>query len=83
MDRLADLFYVACMATEAAYERAVYRDRSKERLAEFFLYRRVTQRPLKAWSDYGEWVARLCADLRPWRIDLAEKWDGMDDPIWE
>lgn len=83
MDRLIDLYYTACMATEAGQELALHQDRSKERMAQFFFHRRVVPRPLSQWSDYPEWVARLCADSRPWKISRDDQFDGMDDPIWE
>lgn len=82
MDRLTDLYYAGCMAREGAWEAAVKQDRSKQRLAEFFLQRRVVRRPLADWPDYPEEVSRLCADVRPERVDWDEVWDGQDDPMW-
>ena len=70
MDRLTDLFYTACMAVEAAWELALKQDKTKQRLAEFYLYRRVMKRPLSDWTAYPEQISRLCYDVRPWKVDL-------------
>lgn len=83
MDRLADLFYVGCMAVEAAWETPVKQDRTKQRLAEFYFNRRAVQKPLATWREYPTWIGRLCHDVRPSRIDWEqERWEGMDDPFW-
>ncbi len=83
MERLTDLFYATRMAVEGAWEVAVKQDRSMQRLAEFFLQRRVVRRPLAQWPEYPELVSRLCADVRPGRIDRESMWEGYDDPMWE
>lgn len=82
MDRLTDLFYVACMAVEAAWELATKQDKTKQRLAEFYLYRRVTKRPLSEWTAYPEQISRLCYDVRPWKVDPKDHWEGKDDALW-
>lgn len=82
MDRLTDLFYVACMAVEAAWELALKQDKTKQRLAEFYLYRRVMNRPLSDWTEYPEQISRLCYDVRPWKVDHKDHWEGDDDPFW-
>ena len=69
MMRLADLYYLACMGVEAAWENYSHRDRSKQRLAEFFLDRRVMGRNPIDIPNYGEQVARLAADVRPTKVE--------------
>lgn len=84
MVRLADLFYVACLAVEGSWERVVKQDRTKQRLAEFMLKRRVTKLALGQWQEYPTWVGRLCHEGRPPRVDWQEdNWDGSDDPMWQ
>ena len=68
---LMDLFYVACLAVEGAWEYLRKDDRSKQRLAEFFLNRRVLHREAKEIADYAHQISKLCKDIRPWKID----WD--------
>ena len=69
MDRLTDLYYVACMGVEAAWEVFKKEDRSKQRLAEFFFDRRVMGRPAIDIPDYGHQISRLAADIRPGRVE--------------
>lgn len=68
MDRLTDLYYVACMSVEAAWEVFKKEDRSKQRLAEFFFDRRVMGRPAIDIPDYGHQISRLAAGIRPGRV---------------
>lgn len=68
MDRLTDLYYVACMGVEAAWEVFKKEDRSKQRLAEFFFDRRVAGRSPLDIANYGDQVSRLCADIRPGKM---------------
>ncbi len=72
MDRLTDLYYVACMGVEAAWEIYAKSDRSKQRLAEFFLDRRVMRREPIDISNYGDQISRLCHDIRPVKVDPAD-----------
>lgn len=84
MDRLTDLFYTGCMAVESSWEFILKQDRTKQRIAEFYFNRRVIKKPLSEWTEYPTWVSKLCHDVRPRKIDWAnDRWDGMDDPIWE
>src|SRR5690606_35735373 len=77
MDRLTDLYYVACMGVEAAWEVFKKEDRSKQRLAEFFFDRRVMGRPAIDIPDYGHQISRLAADIRPGRVE-KDHVSGMD-----
>lgn len=84
MDRLTDLFYVGCMSVESAWEALNKQDRTKQRLAEFTLMRRVIKKPLAEWTEYPTWVSKLCHDVRPRKIDWEnDQWEGMDDAFWE
>lgn len=69
--RLMDLFYTACLAVEGAWEYLRKDDRTKHRLAEFFLNRRVLRRESITIPDYAHQISKLCTDIRPWKID----WD--------
>ena len=69
MDRLTDLYYVACMGVEAAWEIFKKEDRSKQRLAEFFFDRRVMGRPALDIPNYGDQISRLAARIRPGRVE--------------
>ena len=69
MDKLTDLYYVACMGVEAAWEVYKKEDRSKVRLAEFFFDRRVAKREAIDIPNYADQVSRLCADIRPRRVE--------------
>lgn len=77
MDRLTDIYYVACMGVEAAWELYYKEDRTKQRLAEFFLDRRVMRREPIDISNYGDQVSRLCHALRPDRLPAEEDEDDM------
>ena len=72
MDRLTDIYYLACMGVEAAWELYQKEDRTKQRLAEFFLDRRVMRREPIDISNYGDQVSRLCHALRPDRLPAEE-----------
>jgi alkylation response protein AidB-like acyl-CoA dehydrogenase len=73
MDRLTDIYYLACMGVEAAWELYQKEDRTKQRLAEFFLDRRVMRREPIDISNYGDQVSRLCHALRPDRLPAEEE----------
>ena len=75
MERVTDLYYVACMGVEAAWEHFHKDDRSKQRLAEFFLDRRVMRRDPLDIPNYGEQISRLCADIRPGKVDRSHSQD--------
>lgn len=75
MDRVTDLYYVACMAVEAAWELYDKQDRSKQRLAEFFFDRRVMRRDPLDIPNYGHQISRLCADIRPGKVDRVRNED--------
>lgn len=68
MDRVTDLYYVACMGVEAAWELYDKQDRSKQRMAEFFFDRRVMRRDPLDIPNYGHQISRLCADIRPGKV---------------
>ncbi len=76
MVRLTDLYYVACTGVEAAWEVYHKDDRSKQRIAEFFLDRRVMGRDPLDIPNYGDQISRLCADIRPGKIDKGRQDDG-------
>jgi alkylation response protein AidB-like acyl-CoA dehydrogenase len=69
MNRLTDLYYVACMGVEATWELYKKEDRTKQRLAEYFFDRRVARRDALDIANYGDQVSRLCADIRPTKVD--------------
>ncbi len=77
MDRLTDLYYVACMGVEAAWELYDKQDRSKQRLAEFFFDRRVMRRDPLDIPNYGHQISRLCADIRPGKMDRLRNEDDV------
>ena len=79
MDRLTDLYYVACLGVEAAWEAYKKQDRSKQRLAEFFLDRRVLRREAIDIPNYGEQVSRLCADIRPGPLLPKDHKDELEE----
>ena len=81
MDKLTDLYYVACMGVEAAWEVYKKDDRSKQRLAEFFFDRRVAKREAIDIPNYADQVSRLCADIRPTRVakDLDQEEELSSD----
>jgi acyl-CoA dehydrogenase len=68
MDRLTDLYYVACLGVEATWEVFKKEDRSKQRLAEFFFDRRVVGRPAIDIPNYADQISRLAAGIRPGRV---------------
>jgi acyl-CoA dehydrogenase len=59
MDRLTDLYYLACMAQEAEWERREKADKSKQRLAVLFWQRRVAGREPREIPYYDDQVSRL------------------------
>lgn len=60
MDRLTDLYYVACLATEGDWEHVEKEDRTKLRIAALYLNRRVARREPKDIAYYDDQVSRLC-----------------------
>ena len=63
MDRVADLYYSACMAAEAGWERKAKEDKTKARLAIFFMNRRVARLDPGDITYYDDQVARLSSEL--------------------
>ncbi len=63
MDRVTDLYYAACMAAEAGWERKAKEDKTKARLAIFFLNRRVAGLRPGDITYYDDQVARLSSEL--------------------
>lgn len=80
MDRLADLYYLACMAVEASWEVYAKQDRSKQRMAEFFLDRRVMRREPIDIPNYADQVSRLCHDIRPTMFRPEDEEDVRQEP---
>ncbi len=72
MDRLADLYYLACLGVEAAWEIFARQDRTKQRVAEYFHDRRVMRREPIDIANYGDQVSRLCHDMRPTPVKPEE-----------
>jgi hypothetical protein len=68
MERVTDLYYVACMGVEAAWELYHKDDRSKQRLAEFYFDRRVMRLDPLNIPNYADQISRLCADIRPSKV---------------
>jgi acyl-CoA dehydrogenase len=60
MDRLAHLYYWACLALEAEWEVREKKDRTKQRLATLFFQRRVAGLQPKDIAYYDDLVSRLC-----------------------
>ncbi len=60
MDRLADLYYAACLMSEAEWEMREKGDRTKSRLAFLFFNRRAARREPKDIAYYDDLVSRLC-----------------------
>ncbi len=60
MDRLADLYYAACLANEADWEMREKGDRTKFHVATLFLNRRAAGRGPKDIPYYDDLVSRLC-----------------------
>lgn len=63
MDRLADLFYASCLAAEAGWERREKEDNSKQRLAIFFMNRRVSGLRPGDITYYDDQVSRLSSEI--------------------
>ncbi len=63
MDRLTDLYYAACLAAEAGWELANKDDKTKQRLAIFFLNRRVNGRKPGEIAYYDDQVSRLSSAI--------------------
>jgi acyl-CoA dehydrogenase len=63
MDRLTDLYYLACLAQEAEWERREKGDKSKQRLAVLFLQRRVDGREARDIPYYDDQVSRLSSEF--------------------
>ena len=63
MDRVTDLFYTACMAAESGWERKAKEDKTKARLAIFFLNRRVAGLRPGDITYYDDQVARLSSEI--------------------
>jgi hypothetical protein len=60
MDRLTDLYYVACLGVEGSWELDEKQDRAMLRLASLFLKRRVAGLEPKDIPYYDDLVSRLC-----------------------
>jgi hypothetical protein len=60
MDRLANLYYAACLMSEAEWEMREKGDRTKSRLAFLFFNRRAARREPKDIAYYDDLVSRLC-----------------------
>ncbi|MEM9777920.1 MAG: acyl-CoA dehydrogenase family protein, partial [Chloroflexota bacterium] len=63
MDRVTDLYYASCMAAESGWERKSKEDKTKARLAIFFLNRRVAGLRPGDITYYDDQVARLSSEL--------------------
>ena len=74
MEQLTDLYYLACLSLEGMWSSARKQDHSKRRLADFFLDRHLLKREPKDIVDYPDKISRLCAEIRPTRVDR-----GQDD----
>ena len=79
MEQLIDLFYLACLGLEGMWSSSVKQDHSKRRLAEFFLDRRIVKRESKDIPDYADNIARLCAEIRPTRLDRGDDLEDEND----
>jgi len=60
MDRVIDLYYAGCLASEAEWEANNKRDRTKLRLVELFFDRHVAGKQPKDLKYYDDRVSRLC-----------------------
>jgi hypothetical protein len=60
MDRLTDLYYVSCLATEGEWELKEKKDRTKMRVAKLFFDRNASKKEPKDIAYYDELVGRLC-----------------------
>ncbi|MDJ0756810.1 MAG: acyl-CoA dehydrogenase family protein [Ardenticatenaceae bacterium] len=63
MDRLTDLFYAATMGLEATWERSKKEDKTKQRLAIYFMNHRVNRKQPGDIYHYDDQVARLSAEI--------------------
>ncbi|MFT5194989.1 MAG: acyl-CoA dehydrogenase, partial [Candidatus Promineifilaceae bacterium] len=63
MDRVTDLYYTASMAAESGWERKAKEDKTKARLAIFFLNRRVSGLRPGDITYYDDQVARLSSQI--------------------
>lgn len=63
MDRATDLYYTACLATEAEWSIHEKGDAVKQELMEFFFDRRVERQEPKDIPDYLDRLSRLSAEL--------------------
>jgi acyl-CoA dehydrogenase len=63
MDRLTDLYYAACLAREAEWERWQKGDKTKQRLAVLFLQRRVAGQEPRHIRYYDDQVSRLSSEI--------------------
>jgi acyl-CoA dehydrogenase len=63
MDRLTDLYYLACLAQEGEWERREKADKSKQRLAVLFWHRRVAGREGRDIAYYDDQVSRLSSEF--------------------
>lgn len=77
MERLIDLFYIACMGVESAWEQFKKQDKTKLRLAEFYLDRRLLKRDPIDIENYADQISRLCHDIRPGKL----RYDLEDDEL--
>jgi acyl-CoA dehydrogenase len=62
MDRIADMYYAACMMSEAEWQIREKSDGRKLRLAKLFFNRRTAQREPKDIAYYDDMVSRLCLE---------------------
>jgi acyl-CoA dehydrogenase len=63
MDRLTDLYYVACMAAESGWELVEKEDKAKQRIALLFLNKRVRGLPPGDIPYYDDQVSRLSSSM--------------------
>ncbi len=60
MDRLTDMYYVACLASEGEWEKEEKKDRTKLRLAKLFFDQHVLGLEPREIPYYDDQVSRLC-----------------------
>lgn len=63
MDRITDLYYTACMAAESGWERKEKDDKTKARLAIFYLNRWVIGKRPGEITYYDDQVSRLSSEI--------------------
>jgi acyl-CoA dehydrogenase len=63
MDRLTDVYYLACLAGEGEWERQKKEDKTKLRLAALFLHLRVAGQAPSAVRYYDDQVSRLSSEF--------------------